>query len=75
MIRVENLTKVYTTPDGRQVRALDGVSLHVRRGEIFGVIGPSGAGKSSLIRCINLLERPTSGSIQVDGKEMTRLSG
>nr|PZN40372.1 MAG: methionine ABC transporter ATP-binding protein [Bacillota bacterium] len=75
MIRVENLTKVYTTPDGRQIRALDGVSLHVRRGEIFGVIGPSGAGKSSLIRCINLLERPTSGSIQVDGKEMTRLSG
>lgn len=75
LIRIENLTKIYSGPEGRPIRALDGVSLQVRRGEVFGVIGPSGAGKSSLIRCVNMLERPTSGSVQVDGREMTRLSG
>ena len=54
---------------------LRGVSLEVRRGEIFGVIGRSGAGKSTLVRCVNLLERPTSGRVRVGGREMTALDG
>lgn len=73
MIQIQELTKVYQQ-GGRQIVALDRVSLHVKPGEIFGVLGPSGAGKSTLIRCVNLLERPTSGSIKVAGQEMTALS-
>lgn len=73
MITLTDVYKVYDQGDQR-VAALNGVSLHVPRGEIFGVLGPSGAGKSTLIRCVNLLERPTSGSVQVAGQEMTRLS-
>ncbi|QRM53238.1 methionine ABC transporter ATP-binding protein [Sinorhizobium sp. BG8] len=53
--------------------ALDGVSLGVRRGEILGIIGRSGAGKSTLIRCLNGLERPDSGKIQIEGREITSL--
>ncbi|NKY15759.1 methionine ABC transporter ATP-binding protein [Streptomyces somaliensis] len=74
MITTEGLTKVYESR-GRQVTALDGVGLHVREGEVFGVIGQSGAGKSSLIRCVNLLERPTSGTVTVDGTDLTALAG
>ena len=59
---------------GRTVHAVQDVSLLIGKGEIFGIIGFSGAGKSTLVRCINLLERPTSGSVTVDGKEMTALS-
>ena len=59
---------------GRTVHAVQDVSLSIGKGEIFGIIGFSGAGKSTLVRCINLLERPTSGSVTVDGKEMTALS-
>lgn len=72
MIEIRNLTKVYTTP-GQEVLALDNVSLSVEKGEIFGIIGLSGAGKSTLIRCINMLEKPTQGSILVDGQEITAL--
>ncbi|BAU82008.1 ABC transporter ATP-binding protein [Streptomyces laurentii] len=74
MITISGLTKVYESR-GRQVTALDGVDLHVREGEVFGVIGQSGAGKSSLIRCVNLLERPTSGTVVVDGVDLTALAG
>ncbi|MGW4164837.1 methionine ABC transporter ATP-binding protein [Streptomyces sp. NPDC004788] len=74
MITTTGLTKVYESR-GRQVTALDGVDLHVREGEVFGVIGQSGAGKSSLIRCVNLLERPTSGTVTVDGVDLTALAG
>ncbi|MFE3654798.1 methionine ABC transporter ATP-binding protein [Streptomyces sp. NPDC059165] len=74
MINTTGLTKVYQSR-GRDVTALDGVDLHVREGEVFGVIGQSGAGKSSLIRCINLLERPTSGTVTVDGVDLTALAG
>ncbi|MDN3295298.1 ATP-binding cassette domain-containing protein [Streptomyces ficellus] len=74
MITTTGLTKVYESR-GRQVTALDGVDLHVREGEVFGVIGQSGAGKSSLIRCVNLLERPTSGTVTVDGTDLTALAG
>ncbi|MER6916237.1 ATP-binding cassette domain-containing protein [Streptomyces sp. NPDC000594] len=74
MITTTDLTKVYRSR-GREITALDGVDLHVREGEVFGVIGQSGAGKSSLIRCVNLLERPTSGTVTVDGRELTALAG
>ncbi|TYS18134.1 methionine ABC transporter ATP-binding protein [Rossellomorea vietnamensis] len=73
MIEFKGLTKTYESGDV-PVRALDGIDLKINEGEIFGVIGFSGAGKSSLIRCVNWLERPTSGSVIVDGKDLTTLS-
>ncbi|MFD7436971.1 methionine ABC transporter ATP-binding protein [Streptomyces sp. NPDC059861] len=77
MITTSGLTKIYRPhrPGGREVTALDGVDLHVREGEVYGVIGQSGAGKSSLIRCVNLLERPTSGTVTVAGQDLTALAG
>ncbi len=72
MITINNLTKIYTGAS-HEVLALDNVSLSVDRGEIFGIIGLSGAGKSTLIRCINMLEKPTQGSIIVDGQDLTNL--
>jgi D-methionine transport system ATP-binding protein len=73
MITLSNLQKVYQGDSGA-VKALDNVSLEIEQGEIFGIIGKSGAGKSTLIRCINLLERPTAGSVVVDGQDMIALS-
>ncbi|MEU4577372.1 MULTISPECIES: ATP-binding cassette domain-containing protein [Nonomuraea] len=70
MIQASGLRKSY----GGTV-ALDGVDLHVRQGEIYGVVGQSGAGKSTLLRCVNLLERPDAGTVTVDGQELTALSG
>ena len=61
MVELRNVSKIYHTPKGREIRAVDGVTLLVPKGKIFGVIGSSGAGKSTLIRLINVLERPTSG--------------
>ena len=58
----------------QQVHAVQDVSLSIGKGEIFGIIGFSGAGKSTLVRCINLLERPTSGAVTVDGRVITALS-
>ncbi len=72
MIEIKNLTKIYHTAH-QDILALDDVSLSVKRGEIFGIIGLSGAGKSTLIRCINMLEKPTRGSIMVDGQDITLL--
>lgn len=72
MIEIRHLSKSYATPRGT-FEALRGVSLHVREGEIFGVIGPSGAGKSTLVKCINLLERPDSGDILIGGQLLTHL--
>ena len=72
MIILENLRKTYQGGAG-SLEALRGVSARVRKGEIFGVIGKSGAGKSTLIRCINMLERPTGGSVVVDGEELTTM--
>ena len=72
MISLQNITKVY---DGSDVPALDGVSIDIPDGDIFGIIGISGAGKSTLVRCINLLERPTSGRVIVDGTDVTDLTG
>ncbi len=74
MIELIDVRKIYD--QGKQkVVALDGVNLHVTAGEIFGVLGQSGAGKSTLIRCVNQLEKPTSGFVKVNGQEMTALSG
>lgn len=73
MIKLSNITKVFQQGN-RSIQALNDVSLHVPAGQIYGVIGASGAGKSTLIRCVNLLERPTQGSVQVDGQELTALS-
>ncbi|MFI5755744.1 methionine ABC transporter ATP-binding protein [Streptomyces sp. NPDC051569] len=77
MITTTGLTKIYRSAHGRgrEVTALDGVDLHVREGEVFGVVGQSGAGKSSLIRCVNLLERPTTGTVTVNGQDLTALAG
>src|SRR5690606_19135269 len=71
--QIEKLTKTYTTKHGT-VTGEDNVSLEIGKGEIFGIVGYSGAGKSSLIRCINLFERPTSGSVTVDGNDLTKLN-
>lgn len=73
MIELKDITKVFKQKD-RITTALSGVSLSVPKGKIVGVIGESGAGKSTLIRCVNLLERPTSGEIYVDGQNLTRMS-
>src|SRR5690625_7209314 len=73
MITFQDVKKVYTG-QSQTVRALDGVNLHVNKGEIYGVIGSSGAGKSSLIRCVNLLERPTSGKVIVNNRNIVSLS-
>lgn len=72
MIEIRNLSKIYKTKKGT-VTGFDNVTLQIEAGEIFGIVGYSGAGKSSLIRCINLLERPTSGNILVDGVDLTSL--
>ena len=73
MIELSHISKVFGT-GARQVHAVQDVSLTIEKGEIFGIIGFSGAGKSTLVRCINLLERPTQGTVTVDGREITALS-
>ena len=72
MIQLEHISKVYE--GATRVEALKDISLNVKEGEIFGIIGQSGAGKSTLIRCINMLEAPTSGSVIVNGTDLTTLS-
>lgn len=74
MIKLQHITQAYKTPEGREFKALNNVSLEIKPGEIFGIIGRSGAGKSTLVRCINLLNRPTEGSVIVNGKSLTELS-
>ena len=72
MIELEQINKTFADA-GREVHAVNNVSLTIRNGDVFGIIGFSGAGKSTLVRCINLLERPTEGSVRIDGKELTRM--
>ena len=74
MITLQNISKTFETAAGK-VSALDDVSLTIETGEVFGIIGESGAGKSTLVRCINLLEQPTSGSVVIDGHDVTSLRG
>ena len=73
IVRIRSLNKTFTGRAGK-VTALDGIDLDIRRGEIFGIIGLSGAGKSTLVRCINFLEKPTAGTVTVDGQELGSLS-
>ena len=73
MIEIKHLSKTFTTSAG-EVEALKDISLTIEDGDIYGIIGMSGAGKSTLVRCINLLERPTSGQVIVNGKDMGALS-
>ena len=72
MIEIKDLSKTFSSASGT-VEALRDINLTINDGEIFGIIGLSGAGKSTLVRCINLLERPTSGHFIIDGKDMTVL--
>jgi len=74
LIKLSHIVKTYDSPAG-PVHALKDISLEIARGEIFGIIGLSGAGKSTLIRCINMLERPTSGTVEVDGRDLTAMDG
>ena len=69
----ENVSKHFETSDGK-VEALNDVNLQIEKGDIYGIIGMSGAGKSTLVRCINLLERPTTGKIYVADEELTVMS-
>nr|WP_270515022.1 MetQ/NlpA family ABC transporter substrate-binding protein [Coprococcus catus] len=73
MIRFEHVSRVFHN-DGREFAAVNDVSLEIEKGEIFGIIGFSGAGKSTLVRCINLLERPTSGKVFIGDEELTAMS-
>ena len=74
MIELKHLGKIYSSASG-SVEALKDVNLTIADGEIFGIIGLSGAGKSTLVRCINLLERPTSGEGWVDGQREGAFTG
>ena len=73
MIDLRGITQIYPGPQG-PVEALRGIDLHITPGEVFGIIGRSGAGKSSLVRVINLLNRPTRGAVIVAGRDLTLLS-
>lgn len=73
MIELKNLSKTFETADGA-VEALTHINLTVQNGDIYGIIGMSGAGKSTLVRCINMLERPTEGSVLLDGRDMGTLT-
>ena len=74
LIELRGLTKTFVTKQG-PVEALKDINLTIQDGDIFGIIGVSGAGKSTLVRCINLLERPTSGQVWIDGVDVTAYSG
>ena len=73
MIEIRHLCKTYSAPD-KDIVALEDINLSIQDGEIFGIIGLSGAGKSTLVRCMNLLERPTTGEVLLDGRSITELS-
>lgn len=73
MIEIKNISKQFNTADGK-VEALKNVSISIPDGDIFGIIGMSGAGKSTLVRCINMLEHPTVGTIKIDGVNLCQLS-
>ena len=72
MIQIRDVTKTFVGKDNK-VEALKGISLDVHKGEIYGIIGMSGAGKSTLVRCLNFLERPTSGTVLIEGKDLSEM--
>ena len=73
IIEINSLCKTFVTKD-RQVNALNNINLTINKGDIFGIIGMSGAGKSTLVRCMNMLEKPTEGTVFFDGTDLTKLS-
>lgn len=73
IIRIAGMTKTFDA-GGTEITALNNIDLTIHKGEIFGIIGLSGAGKSTLVRCMNLLEKPTIGTVSVDGQDLTKLS-
>lgn len=73
MIKLEHVSKVYKSKKSTVV-GVDDVSLSIQKGEVYGIVGYSGAGKSTLIRCMNILERPTSGKVIIDGVDLLQLS-
>ena len=73
IIEVKHLTKVFTTKDA-EVEALQGIDLSIQKGDIYGIIGMSGAGKSTLVRCLNFLERPTEGPVEIEGRDLGQMS-
>ena len=72
MIEIKNLNKTFKTEVGT-VEALKNINFTVEDGEIYGIIGMSGAGKSTLVRCINMIEKPTSGEVRIDDVDLTKL--
>ncbi|MBP9725867.1 MAG: methionine ABC transporter ATP-binding protein [Gammaproteobacteria bacterium] len=73
MIELKSISKCYQKSN-KTYQALRTINLHIKKGEIFGIIGPSGAGKSTLLRCVNALERPSVGSVLIDGVDLLKLS-
>ena len=72
IIQVKDVTKTFVGKDNK-VEALKGINLDIHKGEIYGIIGMSGAGKSTLVRCLNFLERPTTGTVLIEGKDLSQL--
>lgn len=73
MIKIEHLDKTFAGKT-QTVYALRDINLDIQRRDIFGIIGMSGAGKSTLIRCMNFLERPTAGTVKIDGKDLAAMT-
>jgi len=73
MIEIRHLSKTFSSGEG-EVNALHDINLTIADGDVYGIIGMSGAGKSTLVRCINMLEKPTSGTVVVDGRDMGALT-
>ena len=71
MIELKNVCKIYSSAKS-EFTALNKINLTIEDGDVFGIIGLSGAGKSTLVRCMNLLEKPTSGSVIIDGEDLTK---
>src|SRR5688572_30478402 len=72
MIRIDNVSKIYQMGD-TEVRALDGVSLHIEKGEMAAIMGPSGSGKSTLLAILGCLDAPTSGAYSLDGINVEKM--
>ena len=73
IIQISSLSKTFQTKDA-EVHALSDINLSIEEGDIYGIIGMSGAGKSTLVRCINMLEKPTGGTVLFDGRDLLSLS-
>lgn len=73
MIQIQNVSKTFAGKENT-VEALKDINLDIHRGEIYGIIGMSGAGKSTLVRCLNFLEKPTTGTVFIEGKDLSQMT-